>query len=350
MASCRKLSVPVYRLHMKTPDLLHGINVNLKAPGKIEFEPFSIESTVEPWEVIAKTVYTAISPGTEVAAYAGEPPLRPGPAYPRLLGYSNVARVLKVGRRVKAVRVGHLVFTNESHRSLFKIPVAKVLATLPKNLDPKYATFAELYAFGRRAIANAAPLPGSAIAVIGLGTLGLGAIEQSASSGFLPIAFSNSERNARTGRALGAVCCFGRNDKRVTEKLAKAVPRGIGTVILTTNSWADWDLALRIISKNGTICVLGFPGRSEGAPTFNPLHPHLFYVKKLKIVSVDVGNSPLPSKKFDVNHRAILALMAKGKLRPSKLTSGTYGFREIETAYRQLLSKKRTAITYVLRW
>jgi threonine dehydrogenase-like Zn-dependent dehydrogenase len=337
---------------MKTPDLLNGIYVNLRAPQKIEFTSFSIENTVAPREVIAKTLYTAISPGTEVAAYAGEPPLRPGPAYPRLLGYSNVARVLEVGTRVNGVRVGDLIFTNQSHRSLYKISAENILATIPKKLNPKYATFAELYAFGRRAIANAAPVRGSAIAVIGLGTLGLGAIEQSASLGFFPIAFSNSQRSARTARTLGAVCCFRKDDKRVAGKLAKAAPQGIGTVILTTNSWADWDLALRVISKNGTISVLGFPGRSEGAPTFNPLHPHLFYVKKLKIVSVDVGNSPQSRAKsnFNRDHCAILALISKGRLHPSKLISDTYGFQEIETAYRQLLLKKRTAITYVLKW
>jgi len=347
-----KLPIPVYQEPMRALRLLKGIYVNLKAPEEIEFKPFSMEGSVASREVIAKTIYTAISPGTEVAAYAGEPPLRPGSAYPRLLGYSNVARVVRVGTSVKKVRVGDLIFTNQSHRSLYKIAAAEILATVPKALNPKYATCAELYAFGRTAIANAAPRRGSAIAVIGLGTLGLAAIEQSASQGFFSIAFTNRKRNAHTAKILGAACCLRKSDKRVSEKLAKAAPQGIGTVILTTNSWADWDLALRIASKNGTICVLGFPGRNEGAPPFNPLHPHLFYVKKLKIVSVDRGNNPPSRKKSDIkkNHDAILALMSKGKLRPSRLISNTYSFQEIEAAYRQLLSKKRTALTYVLKW
>ena len=52
---------------------------------------------------------TAISPGTELAAYVGLPPLRDGPAYPRLQGYCNVGRVLTVGERVRHLVPGQRV-------------------------------------------------------------------------------------------------------------------------------------------------------------------------------------------------------------------------------------------------
>jgi len=76
-----------------------------------------------PAEIEAVTVYTAISPGTELAAWEGKPPLRPSSPYPRLLGYCNLARVTRVGSEVAGMGAGNYVLTHQSHRSAFRAPV-----------------------------------------------------------------------------------------------------------------------------------------------------------------------------------------------------------------------------------
>ena len=90
-----------------------GTFVNLVAPQKIEFTEMELyEKDIGSNEIIAKTILSAISPGTELAAYMGQPPLRPSiQQYPRLLGYCNVARVVAVGRAVKDCRMGDSVLT-----------------------------------------------------------------------------------------------------------------------------------------------------------------------------------------------------------------------------------------------
>lgn len=68
-------------------------------------------------EFIAETIYTAISPGTETAAFIGKEPLRPGSIYPRVVGYCNIARVLFKGKSILDISVGDIVLTFQSHRS-----------------------------------------------------------------------------------------------------------------------------------------------------------------------------------------------------------------------------------------
>jgi hypothetical protein len=71
---------------------------------------FLKEETIEIEEsnndyIIAETVYTCISPGTEVAAYDGMTPLRPGNPYPRVVGYCNVSRVIEDGKRITKTQI-----------------------------------------------------------------------------------------------------------------------------------------------------------------------------------------------------------------------------------------------------
>ena len=46
--------------------------------------------------VYAKTLFSSISTGTEIAAWGGKSPLRPSVAYPRVLGYCSVSEVQSV--------------------------------------------------------------------------------------------------------------------------------------------------------------------------------------------------------------------------------------------------------------
>src|SRR3990167_7362260 len=70
-------------------------------------------------EIYAETEFTAISTGTEVAAWMGKPPLRPTTTYPRLIGYCNLAKVVRIGTNVTYTAVGDYILTHQSHRTSF---------------------------------------------------------------------------------------------------------------------------------------------------------------------------------------------------------------------------------------
>src|SRR3989338_942569 len=261
-----------------------GTFVNLVTPQKIEFTEMELyEKDIGSNEIIAKTILSAISPGTELAAYMGQPPLRPSiQQYPRLLGYCNVARVVAVGRAVKDCRIGDRVLTCQSHRSMFKIYAKEVILKIPEAIDSAEIAALYLYHLGYKSLECGEVASGTTVAVIGLGPIGLGIVRLANIRGAAVTAVSGDEKRLRRASEMGAQ----------TMHLKHAgVPVGQCDVVITTsNSWDDWLLALRLAGKGGTVVVVGFPGRGMPLPQFNPLDPQFFYDKQLTIKAA--GNAP----------------------------------------------------------
>jgi 2-desacetyl-2-hydroxyethyl bacteriochlorophyllide A dehydrogenase len=323
--------------------MLKGIIIKLDGPRKIKFENVYIDdNNLKPMEIIAQTLFTAISPGTETAAYIGATPLRPGTIYPRLLGYCNVGKVIKKGRAVKNIKIGDLVLTSESHRSIYKISSKDIVSTIPKNLDPKKAVLAYLYNLGLVSLENFKINKKSEVAIIGLGVLGLTTTEIAKVFGYKKIyALSNSKHKLTLAKKIGAN--FTCSKKTDNEKIASLV-------ITTSNNWYDWKLALKIVKDNGFIAVLGFPGRNELPPKFNPLEPMYFYFKHLTIASVGLPHKKNPRLAIKINCKKILKLMSTKKIFPEKLISGIYDYRKIEMAYKKILNRDKKTTTLILKW
>jgi threonine dehydrogenase-like Zn-dependent dehydrogenase len=303
-------------------------------------------------EVAARTDWTVISPGTELAAYQGAPQLRVGAGYPRVVGYCNAATVTAVGAGVTGVQPGDRIVTFASHRSHFILPAEKVIATIPDALDSRRACSTYLFHLGYNALLKAKVAPGANVAVIGLGPLGLGAVTMARVAGAEVMAVSGQEGLRRLATGYGASAVVGRAG---AEGPAAGFEAGIDIVILTTNSWDDWMLALRLARPGGVISVLGFPGRTEGAPPFNPLPSELFYYKQLTVVaagfSPQVDVAPKDIRFTEKRNMAyLLRLMAEGRIDPEPMIGPDRPSEELEAAYQDLLGAERPAVTYRLRW
>jgi NADPH:quinone reductase-like Zn-dependent oxidoreductase len=272
----------------------------LEEPYNLNFKDVSLKDSLTANEIFCETLVTAISPGTEVAAYVGLPPLQPGKIYPRLVGYCNVARVLKVGSKITGLSAGDRVLTLQSHRSHFIVQGNEILSLVPSGVNSHEAATAYLYHLGYDAIHKAGIKYGHKVVVI-------------------------------LGSSLSDV------------------------VITTSGAWNDWTIALEVAAQNGLISVLGFPGRGENTPLNNPLDSQYFYTKQLRIQAV--GKSPenndsrnyLSFNQKD-NLSFILNEMDLKKLKPNELISNNYQWNDLEEAYLNLISKKDSPITYVLEW
>jgi threonine dehydrogenase-like Zn-dependent dehydrogenase len=326
--------------------------VSLEAPRQLELQQRPL-APIGDADIVCETLVTAISPGTELAAYAGLPPLRKGVVYPRLQGYCNVARVLAVGSDVRTVVPGDRVLTFSSHRSHFVIPAADVLVRLPQEGRAEDLACTYLFHLGYNAILRAQVRAGSRVLVLGLGVLGLTSVAMAALAGAKVSVLSDQSAPAQIARDFGASAVYGRSD--VDALLAGQQPYAADVVITTTNSWADWQSALKLCGPMGTIAVLGFPGRGEPLPTFNPLDSQSFYFKQLRIEAVGYSPEFPDTRGFNrFNERDNLAFLAEqivlGRLQPAALVSGEYRGADITQAYEDLLARKNSAITYLLRW
>lgn len=301
-----------------------------------------------PGEVLCETLVSAISPGTELAAYVGLPPLRDGPAYPRLQGYCNVGRVLAAGEQVRHLAPGRRVLSFQSHRSHFVMPADEALLVVPDGIASEAAATTYLFHLGYNAALRADVRAGSRVLVIGLGALGLASVAAAALAGAEVRAISGHEAARQRALRLGAAAALARDG-------ATGCAAWADVVVATTNAWADWHLALASAATRGTVAVLGFPGRGEPPPETNPLDSRHFYMRQLRLEAV--GHSPerADARGFArFNERDNLAFLlgriGAGALRWQELVSGTYPGTDLGRAYDDLLARRHDPITYVLRW
>ncbi len=303
-------------------------------------------SQLDPNAVAARTLVSAISPGTELAAFLGYPPLRPMQTYPRVIGYCNVAEVVAVGDAVTDLEPGSRVLSFQSHRSAFICARADV-TPLPATADIIACSAAYFFHLGYAAVLRARPAPDQHVAVIGLGTIGLATVAVAAMAGARVTAVSG--RESAPAPEMGAC-------QQLTPSQAEGTLGGdIDTVITTSNRWADWRLALTCARHGGTVASLGFPGRGEPPPDFNPLDSRWLYDKQLAIVGCGLipdATDPAAGNWYDIKTTLplIISRVLDHTLPARRLVSEVVSSRALAKTYERLAAREPGLITCVLEW
>jgi threonine dehydrogenase-like Zn-dependent dehydrogenase len=324
----------------------------LNAPRTFEFRTTDLGDCADD-QIICETIISAISPGTELAAYTGLEPLRLGHQYPRLLGYCNVARVCEVGASVTSVKPGQLVLTFQSHRSGFAITSSEILHVLGEADMPEKVVCAYLYHLGYNAVLRSGIRAGSRVLILGMGTLGTTTLAMCQIAGAVCDVITDHPSTRARALALGARQVCVRDEFDAAQEGSE--PMRYDTVITTVNGWADWKRALVAARKLGTIAMLGFPGRGQDRPDFNPLDPQYVYNKQLRIEAIGESPEQSDSRGFlRFNERDNLAFIIDGIRRAQidtcHIAVDTFSFREIEKAYEKVSRRETSATTALIDW
>jgi len=306
-----------------------------------------------PKQIMCQTLVSVISPGTEIAGWKGLPPLRPGPVYPRLVGYCNVAEVIACGAAVTQVSPGNRILSYASHRTHFLLNEENVPLVLDDDIDAATAAPTYLFHLGYNAILRAGVRPGARVLVIGLGALGLTSVAMANIAGADVQAISDHSGPAVIAADYGAAAISGRSELAAVRDGWKGA--GADVVVATTGSWSDWRLALEAAAPMGRIAVLGFPGRGEAPPSFNPLDSQYFYDKQLRIEAVGFSPEHRDARGFlrfneRDNLRYLAGLIGSGRLRPEKLVSARYDGLRLADAYADLAARVGSPVTFALDW
>jgi len=341
-----------------TPDKLVVRTAVLTVPRKLEFRTEELATGgLGPREIVAVTRTSVISPGTEMGAFVGLPHLRPGVTYPRLVGYCNLAEVIAAGPEVKHATVGKRILTFESHRSAFRTTEDTLIMVVPDDVKPHRAAATYLYHLGYAALSRADFRPGETVAVVGLGTLGLTTVAVAAAAGASVIALGDQAAARERSLAAGGRAAYPKRDaeRAIADASTMGARAGIDVVVTTSNSWDDWDLALRLPRKGGTIAVLGFPGRDGASPTRNPLASALFYDHHLRIVAAGYTpdlEAPAHDVRFTIKRNCayLFDLIVRGKLDPDLLVTHTRPWHELGAVYEQLAARAPGLVTCALDW
>jgi threonine dehydrogenase-like Zn-dependent dehydrogenase len=306
-------------------------------------------------EFFAETIYTAISPGTETAAFIGREPLRAGKIYPRVVGYCSIARVLIIGNAINDLSVGDFVLTFQSHRTHFKQSNNDFYLRIESQFA-KEATIAYLFHLGYHSLLTAEAKQGHNIGIIGAGVLGVATSIMSQVSGARTFLFSNqNETSIFLDKQNKFVQVLKKEESSLQYVETKTENTGLDIIVNTSNSWNDWKLALKAANPNGLIVNLGFPGRGEALPSFNPLDPQYVYTKNLTIKALsplfesDISASLI---RFNVkrNLEYIINLLKTGSIFFSQLVSSEIHYQELKGQYVKYISQKNYMLSTLIHW
>jgi threonine dehydrogenase-like Zn-dependent dehydrogenase len=321
----------------------------LYGAGDLRMEERALDpSTLAADEVYVETEVTALSTGTDLGNYLGRSTDVPGaPDYPRGAGYSNVGVVRGTGTAVRTISPGTRVFSMKPHLSAFIAKEAELMVPVPDGVEPEQASLAYLTQLGVAALRQAHYEAGERVVVVGLGVIGLGTCGMARAMGAHVIAVANSP--VRAGAALRA----GAHEAVVCGR--DPLPTNVPLVILTANPWQAYLDSVEMAGYGGRISVLGFPGRGEPPPEFNPLAPKWFYGKQLTLIGAGFAprtECPPSDVRFNLrrNLEYILASMASGALNLNSAISHRFAAPDMRDAYELAKAHDKSLMAAVFDW
>jgi 2-desacetyl-2-hydroxyethyl bacteriochlorophyllide A dehydrogenase len=340
--------------------------VTFQGPGEVRVSEVPEPEIAHPDEAIVAVEATGVC-GSDLHIYHGRVQIEPG----FTIGHEYVGTVLEVGEQVREVAVGDRVlgcFQSACGRCWFcrrgafhkcdasrtfghgatlgslqgtqaeraLIPSADlVLRKLPAGMSDEVALFAgDVMGTGYHAIADSGLRAGDVAAVLGLGPVGLCAVQAARAAGAARVIAVDAvpERLRMAER-------FGAQPVHLTEEDPRAAAReasegrGVDVCVDAVGHPDAFDLALRLTRKCGTVQAVGvYAERAQ-------VHMGLLWIKSLHVCA---GHANV------IGHvDCVLAMMSAGLLDPSPLVTHHMSLDDAREAY--ALYDRREALKIVLK-
>jgi 2-desacetyl-2-hydroxyethyl bacteriochlorophyllide A dehydrogenase len=340
--------------------------VTFQAPGEVLVEDVPEPRILDARDAIVRIEASGIC-GSDLHIYHGRVQIEPG----FTIGHEYVGTVIATGDEVHELGVGdrvlgcfqtacgHCFFCRrgwfhkcDSSRTFGHgaalgslqgtqaeqalVPNAElVLRRIPEGMSDDVALFAgDVMGTGYHAVVDSGLRPGDVAAVLGLGPVGLCAVQAARAVGASQvIAVDSVPERLRMAESFGAVPVhLSEGDPRGAAREATS-GRGVDVCIDAVGDPRALELALRLTRKCGTVQTIGvYAERCE-------VHMGLLWIKALRLCS---GHANV------IGHvDSVLAMMSSGQLDPTPLVTNHMALDEAPEAYR--LYDRREALKIVLR-
>jgi len=297
-------------------------------------------------QVLVKTVFSSISAGTEMLIYcnlleqgtlldATIPSLSRRFSYPCTYGYSCVGTVVRVGKKVPSRWLGKRVFAFHPHESHFIVSPADLIP-LPLGMPWKDALFLPNMETAVSLMMDGAPKRGERIVVFGQGVIGLlltGLLSQK--RGITLITVDKYQLRRNMSLLLGA---------DFTQQTIGDDP--CATLCFEVSGDPE--------ALNSAIHATGFGGRIIVGSWYGTKRTTLdlgthFHRNRLHLQSSQVSTmDPHVSAQWTKQRRLAFALKMVQNLRPSRLITHVYSFRNAADAYVLLDTHPENAVQVIL--
>jgi len=276
---------------------------------------------------------------------------------PIQLGYSSAGTVVEVGRSVIGPAVGDLVATAGPHAELASVP-ANLVVAVPEGVSPSDAAFATIGSVALQGVRLADPTLGERFVVVGLGLVGLIAVQLLQAHGCSVLGIDPDSDRRQRAKGYGATVVDSSADVLGAAE-AFSAGRGVDGVLVcaSTKSSDPMHQAAQMCRQRGRIVLVGVTGLE--------LQRSDFYEKELTFqVSASYGpgrydpsyeqggvDYPAGFVRWTAgrNMEAVLGLIADGRLDVHSLVTHEYAFEDAPAAYEALVTDS-TAMGIVLRY
>ena len=272
------------------------------------------------------------------------------------LGYSCSGRVIEVDSEVSDLRIGEAVacagMGYASHAEVNFVP-RNLVTRVPEGLAPEQAAYATVGSIALQGVRVLDLTLGESVVVVGLGLIGLLAIQIVEAHGGRAIGIDLDPAKLEMARRLGCSRVLSRNDDVAQAVLAWT--RGVGADAVLVTAGAPTNdpllLAIEVSRKRGRIGVVG------NVPLEVPHKP--FYEKELQLrMSTSYGpgrydpvyeeggvDYPIAYVRWTENRNleAFLDLVSDGRVDVSTMTTHRFPIDEVDEAYAVIEGKRPDA-------
>lgn len=309
-------------------------------------------------EVLLDTEYTFISSGTELANYTGREPkvFQKGEwcAYPWRSGYANVGIVRDIGTDVTRTTIGERVFTYGRHASTIRYSQERLIAPVPRSVEPDVVAASRMAGVAMTAIVVAEIPTNATVIVFGMGLVGNLASQMFQIHGCRVIGVDPVAERRALAQRCGIEHTVGGTPDEAQAQLQELTNGGLGNITVDAVGHSSVVMqALRATTNHGQLVILGSPRVSvPGDLTELLSETHLRWITIRGALEwcvpmyPDIGNRTSQWSK----QQTIFDWIARGQLQVKPLVSHRLKPEQIKQAYDGLLNEPSVYTGVVLDW
>lgn len=314
-----------------------------------------VEKELIPMEgdkVTVKMAYTVVSGGTERACIMGMN--NTAQQFPMYLGYCGVGYVTETGDDVKKVKVGDRVLVYHGiHARYNVVPEEKLTKVEDETIDSLDAAFVIIASMGLGGVRKLEVELGESAMVMGLGLLGMFAVQFLRLSGANPIiAVDLSKERRNLALKLGADYVLDPSDADFNRKVIEITKgKGVNACVEVTGVSAAMKQALECASRLGRISLLGCTRVSDCAVDYyTQVHkPGVKLIGAHNFVRPKVESYPHHWTHHD-DCRAILDMISTKRVNVSSIVSRVVKPENAPEIYTELCNNKDFPMGTVFDW
>lgn len=308
-------------------------------------------------EVTVRLAYSAISSGTEKANLIGQ---RNGTTvkeddeaiYPRAVGYSAAGVITAIGSGVTHLAVGDRVIVYwGKHKRDITVSVKNVLK-IPDGVSTEEASMALISTFPLAAIRKTKLEIGESAMVMGLGILGIFAVQELKAAGAYPVIAVDPVKERRAfALKMGADYALDPTEESFTETVLRLSEGGVNVCIEVTGLGVGLIQALDCMKMMGRVALLGCTRSS---------HFEIDYYGKVHGRGVSlIGAHTMARPKTESSAgfwtdeddlKAVLNLVKGGRLHFKEMICEIHSPTEAGAVYTRLATEKNFPIGVLFDW